>query len=155
MTTIAVNRKMMAADSKVAIADQGGGIAFSYPAKKIFRTKAGIIGAAGDSGLCSQFIEWAKTGFKPSARPLFRTVAQEEGTLFALVLTPDGIDFFDPSYPEPERIEADFFAIGSGAAAARVAMMLGADPPWAVELACAVDDNSGPPIQVLALGKDE
>lgn len=142
----------MASDSQVTLA----GFDLTYPAKKIFRGRACIIGAAGDGENCSLLMEWAKNGFKASSRPKFRRKqgSKDDTDAVALVLQKDGIYILTDGDSELEKIEADYFAIGSGGEAARVAMMLGEDPEKAVELACQVDMNSGPPIQVLRLKDD-
>ena len=51
-----------------------------------------------------------------------------------------GLDLFD-------RVNDDYFAIGTGAIAALVAMDLGLDPVAAVEAACRRDANSGLPVE--------
>jgi len=143
MTTIAANTKMMASDSKV---DVGGGL--SYPADKIKRLKKMLVGAGGNAGNCSRFLDWAARDFK---EPIPKWHKSDEESFLALVLRSDGLYFYAPSFPEPEKINADFFAIGTGGDAARVAMMLGKSPKEAVELACQVDGYSGLPVQVLEL----
>lgn len=145
MTTIAANLEMMVADSKVSV--EAG---VSYPTTKIIRVKSMILGAAGHSGDCSRFLEWGRGEFK-GPTPKFEAKEGNEDSIHALVLKKDGLYFFGVSYPEPEKVELEFFAIGSGGKAARVAMKLGYDPIKAVELACEVDDYTGPPIVVLKL----
>jgi len=145
MTTIAANLDLMVADSKVSI--EGG---VSYPTTKIIKVKGMIAGAAGHSGDCARFLEWARGDFK-NPRPKFEEKEGDDESINALVLKKDGLFFFGVSYPEPEKIDAEYFAIGSGGKAARLAMRLGNDPIRAVELACEVDDYSGLPIVVLKL----
>ena len=144
MTTIATNRQAMVADSKVTM---GNGV--SYPATKIVKCKDAIVGAAGASGDCSRFIEWASAGFK--GKPKFETPQGDDDSIDALILTKEGIFFYCQEYSAPEKINAEFFAIGSGGKAARLAMILGKTPQEAVELTCQVDDNSGLPLQILEL----
>lgn len=153
MTTIAANRELMASDSKVTL----DGFGISYPALKIFRGKDCVVGAAGDGENSTLLIEWAKNGFKAASRPKFRRKkdAADDADAVLLILRSSGLFLLTDSDSEPERIEADFFAVGSGGLAARVAMMQGADPVRAVELACAVDDQSGLPVQVIRLNEKE
>jgi hypothetical protein len=69
-----------------------------------------------------------------------------------LIVRKEGIFIFTQGGPEPERIEAEFWAIGSGSKAARAALLLGADPTRAVEVACEIDNIfCGLPIQILKL----
>ena len=145
MTTIAANLKMMASDSRVSV---GGGT--FYPTDKIVKLKRMIVGACGHGGDCSRFLEWAARDFKDPV-PKWTCKANDEESIFCLVLKADGLYVFVQSDPEPEKINAEYYAIGSGGKAARVAMRLGKDPREAVELACEVDGYSGPPVQVLEL----
>ena len=136
--------KCMASDSMVSL---GNGL--SYPADKIRKVKKIIVGAGGDGGDCSRFLEWATRDFKEPP-PKWKGSKEEESFL-ALVLKADGLYVYAPSFPEPEKVNAPFFAIGTGGEAARVAMMLGKTPEEAIELACQVDGYSGLPVQVLEL----
>lgn len=145
MTTILAVKGQMVTDSKVSI---GAGI--SYPTRKAAKTADMIVGAAGHSGDCTRFIEWAQEGFKPKSKPKFEATDAND-VIDCLVVKKDGIYYFTPSYPAPEKIEAEFFAVGSGGKAARVAMLMGAEPTLAVELACQVDEYSGPPVTVYKL----
>lgn len=147
MTTILATRDRMISDSKATIHSAG----LVYPATKIFRGRGMIVGACGDNGDCTRFIEWAQSGYK--GRPEFTFKKdEEEDAIVGLVLKADGIYIFCPSYPVPEKINAEFYAIGSGGDAARTAMILGQEPERAVEIACQVDEqNSGLPLQILKL----
>lgn len=145
MTTIAANHDMMAADSKVTC---GSGV--SYRTDKIVRVKGMIIGACGDSGDCSRILEWAQRDFKEPA-PKWNCTPKDEESVWAIILKKDGLYFFDQTFPEPEKMNEPFFAIGSGGKPAHVAMILGKNPEEAVALACEVDGNSGLPVQVLRL----
>jgi ATP-dependent protease HslVU (ClpYQ) peptidase subunit len=151
VTTIAANREMMVADSKVTVEHKG----LTYPATKMVRANGKIFGASGNGGDCTRFLEWAKKDFKGQA-PKWQEANGSEDSVIGLVLDSDGIYIYSPGDPEPERINADYFAVGSGGKPARAAMMLGCDPIKAVEIACAVDDfYSGPPLQILKLKEDQ
>lgn len=145
MTTIAANLKCMASDSLVSL---GGGL--SYPADKIKKVKKMIVGAGGNGGDCSRFLDWAARDFKEPA-PKWQCKPNDDESILALVLKQDGLYAFTTSMPEPEKINAPFYAIGTGGTAARVAMKRGATPAEAVEDACEVDGYSGLPVQVLEL----
>lgn len=147
MTTIVATRDRMVADSKTTIPSAD----LVYPSTKIFRAKGAIVGACGDNGDCVRFIQWAQDNFKGRPEFTFQKDSDED-SIVGLMLNKEGIHIFAPSYPAPELINADFFAIGSGADAATVAMLLGKTPEEAVELACKVDEqNSGLPLQVIKL----
>jgi hypothetical protein len=151
MTTIAVNREMMVSDSKVSVESKG----ITYPATKIVRAGDRIVGASGNGGDCTRFLEWAKKDFKGQP-PKWHEADGSDDSVLAIVLDEHGIYIYSPGDPEPEKVNADFFAVGSGGKAARAAMLLGCDPIKAVEIACTVDDfYSGPPLQILRLKEKE
>ena len=135
----------MVSDSKVTI-----GKGYSYPTTKIVKTKGMLVGAAGLSGDCSRLLEWANDEFKAKSKAKFEATLEED-KVDALIVKDDGIYYFCTDYSFPEKINADFYGIGSGSKAARAAMIMGATPEQAVEVACQVDDFSGLPIQILTL----
>ena len=145
MTTVVANRDMIVSDSMVSVAHKD----LWYPAKKLVRGPGLIAGASGHGGDCSRFLEWAAAGMKGKPPKMDDTTTDDQ--VFALVVKEDGIYAWSVGDPEPEKIEAEFFAVGSGGKAARVAMMLGKDPVEACQLACEVDLWSAPPLQVLHL----
>jgi hypothetical protein len=124
-----------------------------YTTKKIFVAKDGsIIGAAGHSGDCSRFIEWAIGGFR-GTRPKFESDRDDDDGMEALILRKDGIYYFHPDYPSPERLNDVYYAIGSGGQAAMIAMHHIGDPVKAVEETFTVNHHCGPPVQVLKLNE--
>jgi ATP-dependent protease HslVU (ClpYQ) peptidase subunit len=145
LTTIAANAEQMVADSKVTV-----GQGTSYRAMKIVRVRKMIVGACGHGGDCSRFLDWAQRDFKAPA-PKWKCDPDDDESVLALILKSDGLYAYTQTDPEPEKMNEDFFAIGSGGKAARAAMLMGADPVKAVELSCQVDDNSGLPLQILYL----
>lgn len=148
MTTVACTREVMVSDSRVSIAEKG----FAYPAVKIIKAKGMLIGASGDGGDCTRFLNWAKEGFKEKDIPKWKTPQYSEDEIVGLILKEDGIYIWTQGGPEAERVEASFFAIGSGGKAARAAYALGADIETCVTIACSVDDvYSGLPLQSLKL----
>jgi len=147
MTTIAADLETMASDSKVTVDAHSG---TSYRATKIVKMKHMIVGACGDGGDCSRFLEWAERDFKLPI-PKWKCAPADDDSLLALVLNKDGLHAVVQTDPAPEKMDEPFFAVGSGGKAARVAMRLGKTPEEAVLEAIAVDDHSGPPVQVLTL----
>jgi hypothetical protein len=146
VTTIAASRDVIVSDSMVSVAHKD----IWYPATKLVRGPGLVAGAAGDGGDCSRFLKWAAGGFKPKEVPKWLDTSTDD-QIIALIVREDGLYAYSVGDPEPERIEAEFFAIGSGGKAARVAMMLGKTPQEAVEIACQVDLWSALPLQVLSL----
>jgi len=145
MTTIVANRVGVWSDSKVSMDH----LNLSYPTIKIGRGKDCVFGAAGNGGDCSRFLTWAEEGFK-GKEPVWSNKANGDDYMVALVVKADGVYFFHPG-DVMEKIEAPFFAIGSGGKPARVAMLLGKTPEEAIELSIQVDPGSGGPVQYLPL----
>ena len=138
MTTVIATRSAMAADSKVTTGD------ISYGAVKIFRIRKDIVGAAGDSIPIDRFVKWYRGGKKGA-------VEFKDGESFsALALTTEGLVHYEDSIVG-ELMKDDYFAVGTGAMAALVAMDMGADIVQAVEAAIRRDGNSGGPIDVITL----
>jgi ATP-dependent protease HslVU (ClpYQ) peptidase subunit len=136
MTTIVCNRVMMACDTQVS--DDG---IKSYLKTKIIRVNGDIIGTAGDYSEGLKFINWYQT--KSSDKP---ETSDEWG---ALVLTNDGkIIQWDSGF-YPIEISDEFYAIGTGAAAALAAMFCGKTPTEAAKIACKIDTHSGGSVRTL------
>lgn len=146
MTTIVATRKGIYSDSRVSLEHLG----IDYPTIKISRGKDCVVGAAGNGGDCSRFMEWAKEGFKGKEPVWYSKQTSADDYVAGLVVRDDGIYIWAPGDPL-ERIEADFFSIGSGGKPARVALLLGKTPEEAIELAILVDPGSGAPVQTLLL----
>lgn len=148
MTTIAVSLPdgVMVSDSKVTLEHKG----IDYPAVKIIKKAGMLIGAAGHSGDCTRFMKWAASKFQDK-EPKWAEEEGNEDSIIGIVLKDDGVYVWSQGDPEPEKVEADRFAVGSGGKAARAAMLMGATPEQAVEIACKVDPYSALPLQVLKL----
>lgn len=137
MTTIVASfaEKVIASDSKVSDGD------IKWKASKIERIGASLFGAAGDCSEIEKFFKWKRGGRRPT----------KMGDQFvALELNAEGIWYWDKKL-EPFPPGAPVHAIGTGAKAALAAVLLGCNAERAVEIACEVDDGSGPPVVILAL----
>jgi ATP-dependent protease HslVU (ClpYQ) peptidase subunit len=138
MTTVAYRNGIMAADT---MALRG-----SIPriCKKLYRLGDTIIGLAGNLSDGLVFIDWWERGHDIADWPIFHMYRGNEDApdISALVLTADGLDLWT-EHAQPIPILDDFFAIGSGTAAAMAAMHMGADPIRAVEIAMLVDYSTG------------
>jgi hypothetical protein len=139
LTTIAANRRCMAADRKITDDD------LSYGQKKIFRIGDAIIGMAGSVHKFSKFLAWWRGGKKDD-------VDIDEEDFAALVLQPDGLRVYT-NCSEVDPIDLSYYAVGSGALGAMVAMKLGRQPASAVKVVCEVANNSGGPVDVMYLPK--
>lgn len=146
MTTIIATRKAMGSDTMVSNPDTG----LYYPARKIVRVKGDLIGAAGDSGDCLRFMDWAKHDFSEKKKPKF-TVTDGDQEAQVLILNAEGLFMMCPTDPYPEQIESEFWAIGSGADAALGALAMGATLEQALEVAARFDNFTKAPFRVEAL----
>lgn len=143
MTTIAYRHGVMAADSRA----YAGFNAALGSKTKIRRLEDGtLIGCSSNQvGLGEAVIDWYVRGAKPDDAP-----KSAEINLSLLVVKPSGEAFFaNDGFHLSGPIRADFFAIGTGHAAAQGAMHMGASAQEAVEIACRVDVWSGLPVVVL------
>ena len=131
MTTIACDLEEMATDSLATVND----IRIARK-QKLYRINGDLVACAGRTGDAANFREWyANGGEKPGVDDEFA----------ALVLTKEGIGWYDATCTKI-AIDDAICAVGSGADLARGAMMAGASPGRAVEIACEYDVGSGPPV---------
>lgn len=130
MTTIATDGRIIAADSVMNWNNMHQG-----PFRKLHRTDDAIIGCAGEYEATLEFVDWYRAGGEKPALP---------DDLEALVLTADGVRYYGSrciGFEVPVPV-----AIGSGSVIATAAMMAGAGPVRAVEIACVLDPASGLPV---------
>jgi ATP-dependent protease HslVU (ClpYQ) peptidase subunit len=135
MTTIAYRDGVMAADS----CEIWGGLKIAG-SQKLYRVGEAVIGVAGDSAAGNEFIAWYRAGMPKRKRPALKKGIE----FYALVATPEGLAFWDEL--AQDRINAPFFAIGTGLKYAMGAMGAGATAITAVEVACGLDRNSDFPV---------
>jgi len=138
VTTIVATRYMMAADSKTVVGESW------FYSQKLYRIGNKIIGCAGDSSASEKFLHWFK--HPKSKRPEFK----DSESFAALVLSPDGLFHVDESLCL-DPIKDAYFAIGSGAIAALVAMDCGLSPVEAIEAAARRDLNTGGDVETMEL----
>ena len=137
MTTIAVTGREMACDSQVS----GG---FTSASRKIRKRNGCIVGYAGDWIAGEYFADYylGNQNDKPNR--------DSDDDVELLVLKKSGIYLVDYRFREV-RICGNHYAIGSGSAAAMVAMNLGLNAADAVREAIKVDDDTGGKVRVLSL----
>lgn len=148
MTTIAIRKGVMAADSQTTTATEEGG-SRKFKCSKLYRKtvdgKDVIIGTAGENAPGLVFVDWYGTG-----QPAPEILVHGEADFTCVVLTANGLYEFD-KWCRGELILEDFYAIGSGAKAALGAMRMGASAVKAVEIACQIDTYSSPPVVSMKL----
>ena len=123
MTTVACDLKVMVADKKLVLGD-----IMQIRTEKLLRIKNELISTAGEWGEGETFIEWytkrSREDFKPKLSDEFE----------ALVLSKEGIFWYDAHLWPLKITQTPFFAIGSGAVAAMCLMELGKPPKEAIEM---------------------
>jgi ATP-dependent protease HslVU (ClpYQ) peptidase subunit len=135
MTTIAADlkAKTMACDSQWSDGAEKG------TTKKIHRIKGELHGFAGEWDVIQKAIEWCKKG-KKGPPP--------KGDVSVLILN-GKITTWEPENGFMDQ--GNQFAIGTGGAAARAAMMAGSDVKTAVRIATKIDAQSGGPVRAYRL----
>jgi hypothetical protein len=138
MTTIAVDPASgtMCADTNVSDGNQ------KWKCNKIEHIENAFYGAAGGAIDVEKFFDWLREWKRSGKKP--RKPKLDEDEFQALSIDRTGTYFWD-SQLYPMRL-TDPMAVGSGAQAARAAMLCGADIERAVRVACEVDDGSNLPI---------
>lgn len=141
MTTIVVSQrqKIMVSDSVAT----GGGPPILV--SKIYEVDGKLVGFAGSAAHGLKFIEWLRHGTVP-----IYAYEKEENTFDALVLSHDGLVYYDKELVALE-IHDDITAIGSGCEYAIGAIDAGATLKRAVEIAAGRDTYSGLPVVVKKL----
>lgn len=137
MTTIAADARLgiMVSDSKCSWGNQW------FPSKKVYRVNDFLIGLAGEAAKIDDFVDYLRAG-SPGKPP--------KGDFSGLLLRASGL-YAVSSDGSLTAIDRGFHAIGSGDAAALGAMLAGAPPQRAVEIALDVDTYSGGAIQTFHL----
>ena len=144
MTTICATANAMAADSRVTWGDT------SYLSPKLLVLPDAIVGAAGDSEACRQFLEWWP---KRETADLDVDEGQE---LDGLVLTRTGLYLYGKT-GRYDKIRDGMMAIGSGGALAiasletQIRLGFTPCPKIAVEVACMRNPGSAGPIDMYTL----
>ncbi len=123
MTTIAASRKTktMAGDTLVT------GAGAPYHTDKIFEIGGSLVGVCGTATATTRFLAWFRKECPPEGDNF-----GEDDEFYALVLNKKGL-FFYGECAEPDELDDDFHAIGSGGKPACMAMFLGKTPAEAVQ----------------------
>lgn len=137
MTVIATDGYSMAGDS---IVTSGDGTLFSKTRKKIFRIGKEIVGVAGNTSQCDQYLDYLKNG---GDKP-------ELENFHALHLTPNGVFLVDDKTLNKLKVKVPY-AIGSGGDIALGAMLEGAYPEKACRQAIKRNVRCGGKVWVEAL----
>lgn len=138
MTTIALDATHIAWDSQITLGDEK----VAYPAEKVWIVDRSVFAFAGDYGLLDPVIAWKRAGARAASAP--------DGSWQLLVVGRKGAVLYsdDVKFATPVKTP---FAMGSGSAYARGAMLAGAAAYKAVQIACKCDVYSGGEVNVLEL----
>lgn len=137
-TTIAFDGRLLAADSQIT----AGGSKY-LQSVKIVRIGRAFVAAAGEMTQITRFRDWYEHGHDP------RNYPKKLDEFTAIVVTPLGVtQYWDVGYGVPVPTPC---AIGTGADAARGAMMAGVDAKRAVQIATRIDLYSGEPVIVHSI----
>lgn len=145
MTVIAWDGKTLAADKRAS----NSGLIF--PVTKIFKHRGCLIGGAGDFDRINETIAWFAAGADPAKMPPY--ARSNDDYVALLVIEPNGSILKYERSAVPFKIEAPFFAIGSGRDFAMAAMHLGRSAVEAVQVACALETGCGNGVDTLELGQ--
>jgi ATP-dependent protease HslVU (ClpYQ) peptidase subunit len=142
MTTIAANRRSMAADTLVTHGEQ------KYYSTKIFVVGDSIVGGAGVSEHIARWMAWFRAGKPVDTEPID---LGENDSLDVLVLNRRGL-FLYTNICDADPMRDPNYAIGSGSQAALLAMRrYRKHPTDAVKDACLVDNGTGGKVETLHL----
>ena len=147
MTTIAVRDGVMAADTL------GDLLGKRCKSKKLWRLSDG--GVFGCSGVWTEgklFADWYNGGANRDEPPKWLVQRDETVDFHALILLPSGTYLWSYNLVADEMFE-DFWAIGTGAAAALAAMHCGKTAQEAVYVAMVVDTYTGGDVETMELAK--
>ena len=150
MTTIAIRAGIIAFDSKIADSD---GVIHSSGINKVWKSEtheayyavAGFYTRGVEAGRLMDKRKKLPWDSKRKSEPV---LPANEDTDFFVIVPGHVYECDDCGWHE---IKAEFTAIGSGAKAALAAMHMGATAEKAVEIACLVDNGSGPPVHTINL----
>lgn len=146
MTTIAYRKGVMAADSQ---ASWDSGIK-TCTMKKLSRLRGHLIGIAGAVHTAGIFLRWFENG---ATGDLDLKGLDAEEDFIAMVVTPAQEIYTMTRLLTPVLEQAEFFAIGSGAAPAMAAMKMGGSAKRAVEVACEIDLFTGGPVKTIRFAR--
>lgn len=140
MTCVATDGRLLAADSR----STRDGLIISDQTRKLWRGPDGAAwGFAGDGGAIALARDWVGKGEKPDLIPALR------GQDFCgLCLRPDGKLYLIDGLFSPIEIGPPA-AIGTGETAALAAMICGASPKRAVQIAAMLRTDVGGPIRTM------
>lgn len=156
MTTIAYRDGVIAADSWATYWTEAGG-SRRHSCTKLYRKwisqgrkrREVIIGTAGESTPALLFVDWYGSG-----QPVPDLLRDLGGDFTCLILSKEGL-FEADVYCRPDRVQDEFFAVGSGAKCALAAMACGKSAVDAVRIAARFDPYTGGRIVTMQLDGDD
>lgn len=144
MTTIAIKDKILAFDSKLTADGQ-----FSGFFVKGRRFKNHLVAAAGSAQEIEAFLDWFEAGATEDLKRKFG-LHEREVDIQALSIDRKGNIFLYEDRLYPYRVDAAFYAAGSGGSIAIGAMAAGASAEQALRIAAKFDSYTGGGIKTLS-----
>lgn len=138
MTTIAYKSGIMAGDKLCSWGTT------PVPTTKVFIHEGMMVGMSGDKDNVQMFKDWILAG-RPVEKPSFKTDA------FSAIVVVNGETYQYNQGCIPHLIAKPYWAAGSGADYALGAMAHGASAAEAVEIASALDINTGLGVDIISL----
>ena len=151
MTTIAYDRdaRVVASDSQ----ETGDG-GQKYNCQKLFQTNSHVIATAGGSYAGMAFVRWFDLWEgEPDWEdcPDYINLDADEDFECLVISSDSSCYTVNRLFIPIEQGENKIITLGSGGAAARGAMLSGASPVRAVQIACQIDTYSGGKIQTMSI----
>lgn len=148
MTTIATDGITIAADG---LCTDGNGSKYNQDEVKLIKDGNAIFGLSGTTCLMPHLIDWYIKGCKLEGLPR----VDNEFHWHLLVITLNNpIKYFSNGCPYPDIFTDKYITIGTGAQYAKGAMMAGATPKKAVEIAAKCNVYTGGKIKVFNIKKE-
>lgn len=137
MTCIAYRSRILASDTQLTYGDGS-----KVRVRKIYKLPDGsLFGVAGDSPWTNKMRDWAMSGF-PKIRKW-----PKEAEIEAIHIRLDGTVWLIHHDLDPDKLEEEYYAIGSGGAYALGAMAKGATAVQAAKIAARFDSGTSEPIE--------
>lgn len=138
---------LILADSRSVWANRREGLT-----RKVFRVRGGLVTGAGNQQACFacfRHIDSPQPGgevpYQPQEGPC------NDNSFTVLYLRDDKTLWLYGDHFEPTPVLDDVYTIGTGDDIVRTALHLGKTPEEAMDLACELDFNTGPPVVVESL----
>lgn len=147
MTTVVFRDGVLAADSQLSLTTDAGFGYKEFSARKLFEVEGWLIGISGNPASAQRFLLFMRRLAQAAPGEDVETPMLEDDDIDCLVIDPDGQVFSVGVDLAFVPMDGDYFAIGTGAPYALVALGAGASAEDAVRAAAGLDLYTGGRIQ--------